>query len=337
MYLLLLILSTIKVYARINIFKVVTRKHGHDIVKIERKLEDLLTKHQKNGLDIKFIITCKRENLTPTFATVNLAMQLKNGTMRLKKKIARAIMNVELQKKHKEKRNLKKQILETSSQLKRCLTNIIYITMLHQINKAINSKIKAVSACQLRKLEKLRLCQNNVSPRKNKTYILNIQFAICHHGLDHQIPLKTNPNLTYTEFESYFQGTKHKITNLPKIQILHLKTKLCNTYEQYNNTNVPYKEREIINKLKKTQNIMFLCQEKGRGIVIIDRKRYTYKCLNILNTEQFQKLDRDPTKPREAKIQRAIRKIKSHRSNQEYENLSNWLSTWKHLWDGQET
>ena len=142
-------------------------------------------------------------------------------------------------RKHKEKRNLKKQILQTSSQLKRCLTNIIYITLLHQINKAINSEIKAVSACHLRKLEKLRLCQNNVSPRKNKTYILNIQFAICHHGLDHQIPLKTDPNLTYTEFGSYFQGIKHKITNLPKIQILHLKTKLRNTYEQYSNINVP--------------------------------------------------------------------------------------------------
>ena len=45
--------------------------------------------------------------------------------MRLKKKIARTIMNAELQNKHEEKRNLKKQILETSSQLKRCLTNIV--------------------------------------------------------------------------------------------------------------------------------------------------------------------------------------------------------------------
>ena len=33
----------------------------------------------------------------------------------------------------------------------------------------------------------------------------------------------------------------------------------------------------------------------------IDRNRYTNKCLNILNTEQFQKLNRDPTKPTEAK------------------------------------
>ena len=90
-------------------------------------------------------------------------------------------------------------------------------------------------------------------------------------------------------------------SNLPKIEIFHLKTKLPNTCEQYNNINVPFKEREIINTLKKNQN-MLLHQDKGRGIVIIDRSRYTNICLNILNIEQFWKLDRDPTKPIEAKV-----------------------------------
>ena len=63
---------------------------------------------------------------------------------------------------------------------------------------------------------------------------------------------------------------------------------------------------------------MLLHQDKGRGIVIIDRNWYTNKCWNILNTEQFWKLDKDPTKSIEAKIQRAVRKIKCHLSNQEY-------------------
>ena len=61
------------------------------------------------------------------------------------------------------------------------------------------------------------------------------------------------------------------------IQISHLKTKLRNTGEKYNNINVPYKEREVINKLKKKQNIMLLRQDKGRGIVIIDRNTNVHK------------------------------------------------------------
>ena len=31
---------------------------------------------------------------------------------------------------------------------------------------------------------------------------------------------------------------------------------------------------------------MSLNQDKGRGIAIIDRNRYTNKCLNIINTEE---------------------------------------------------
>ena len=98
----------------------------------------------------------------------------------------------------------------------------------------------------------------------------------------------------------------------------HLQNNFRNTCEQYSNINVPYKEREIINKLKESQNMMLLHQVKGRGTVIMNRNKYTNKCLNIRNTEKIRKLDRDPTKPIEAKIQRAVRKIKSHLSNQEY-------------------
>ena len=148
-----------------------------------------------------------------------------------------------------------------------CLSNIIYITILHQISKAIKSKIKVVSACRLKKLEKLHLRQNNVSPRKNNlVYLIH---AICNmssyhitheeeralsYGLDHHIPSKADPNLIYTEYESYFQSIKYKITNLPETQISHLKTKLRNACEQYSNINVPNKETEIIIKLKKNQN-----------------------------------------------------------------------------------
>ena len=44
------------------------------------------------------------------------------------------------------------------------------------------------------------------------------------YGLDHHIPSKTNPNLIYTEFESYFQSIKHRITNLPKYRCHIFKT-----------------------------------------------------------------------------------------------------------------
>ena len=49
-------------------------------------------------------------------------------------------MDAELQSKHTEKRKLKKKILEVTGRVRKKVTVIIYSTILHQINKAINSK-----------------------------------------------------------------------------------------------------------------------------------------------------------------------------------------------------
>ena len=42
----------------------------------------------------------------------------------------------------------------------------------------------------------------------------------------------------------------------------------------------------------------------------MDKSKYTEKCMLLLNTKQFQKLDNDPTKTAEEKIQRMLKKIK---------------------------
>ena len=55
MYLLLTILRTIKLFAHIDIFKIVKRTYGQEIIKITRNLEDLISKHHKIKLDINFI------------------------------------------------------------------------------------------------------------------------------------------------------------------------------------------------------------------------------------------------------------------------------------------
>ena len=121
---LLRILFTIKLYAHIDISKIVKRKHGQEIIKTKKNLEDLITKHYKMILDIDFIEKCKQEDVIPTFAKFNLA--IKHGTIRLKKKIARIIMDAVLQNKHTEKRKLKTKSLEVTGKLRRKVTVIIY-------------------------------------------------------------------------------------------------------------------------------------------------------------------------------------------------------------------
>ena len=57
-----------------------------------------------------------------------------------------------------------------------------------------------------------------------------------------------------------------------------------------------YKYRKIINELRKQEDIAVLKADKGRGIVIMNKDKYHEKCLELLETEQLQKLSHDPTK-----------------------------------------
>ena len=62
-------------------------------------------------------------------------------------------------------------------------------------------------------------------------------------------------------------------------------------------------------------------QDKGRGVVIMDKSKYAEKGLTVLSTKQFQKLKLHPTKSIEEKVQRIVRKIKSKITIQEYKRL----------------
>ena len=55
--------------------------------------------------------------------------------------------------------------------------------------------------------------------------------------------------------------------------------------------------------------------------MLMDRTKYTNKCLEILETNQFTKLNHDSTKSVEEKIQQLFRKFKSRLSQKEYYQL----------------
>ena len=110
-------------------------------------------------MDINFIKTCKRED----FAT-------KHGTKKLKIKTVPTVIETEMQNKHDQKNKIKKQICNIKFQLKSSLTSILYNTLLHQINAAVKSRVKAITTRHLNKLSNLH--------NKRSTYSKNVNHII---------------------------------------------------------------------------------------------------------------------------------------------------------------
>ena len=90
---------------------------------------------------------------------------------------------------------------------------------------------------------------------------------------------------------------------------------------KYSNIKVPDKQKDIIKKLTNNEQILIMEQDKGRGVVIMDRNKYTEKCLSFLGTTQFKKLTKDPTCSTERKVQNSLRKVKKHLPEKTYKKL----------------
>ena len=152
MFKLLVILYIVQLYARNNIFKCIKKKHGQGILKIVKTFKNLKTKYVKVQAHIKFIKHCKSENIIPTFAKVNVS--LKHSNHKLKSRIAKIVMEAELQNKHCEKKKLKKEIKQIGVELNRMLGIILYSSLIYQINIAVSSRRVAISVHHKKKIEK---------------------------------------------------------------------------------------------------------------------------------------------------------------------------------------
>ena len=141
MFKLLVLLFVIKLYAHNNIFKRIKKKHGQDILSIVRSLENLKTKYMKVQADIKLIKSCKQENLIPTFANIKLSLKYNNN--KLKKRVARIVMETEIQNEHHEKKSFKKEIRQKCI-YKSTLGIAVFNALLHRLNNVIKRKLTAI-------------------------------------------------------------------------------------------------------------------------------------------------------------------------------------------------
>ena len=175
MFRLLVLLFVIKLYAHNNIFKRIKKKHRQDILSIVRSLENLKTKYMKVQADIKLIKSCKQENLIPTFANIKLSLKYNNN--KLKKRVARIVMETEIQKEHHEKKSFKKEIRQKCILLESTLGIAVFNALLHRLNNVIKRKQTAILSRNHKKLEEFRIRQNkHISYKQN-----NFQSCIVHN------------------------------------------------------------------------------------------------------------------------------------------------------------
>ena len=57
----------------------------------------------------------------------------------------------------------------------------------------------------------------------------------------------------------------------------------------------PYKYKTLIKHLSMNKEVIIMKQDKGGGVVVMNRSKYLEECLSILQGKQFMKSDYNPT------------------------------------------
>ena len=124
-----------------------------------------------------------------------------------------------------------------------------------------------------------------------------------------------------TEFEAFYYHINKHLSHLSGDEVDILKSKIWRSCENYSNIPFVKKNNDVIANLVRNNNIFIIKQDKGHGVVLMDKSKYTEKCLQHLDTENFVKQPTDNTKTIENKVQRVLLKIKKKLDKNTYERL----------------
>ena len=139
--------------------------------------------------------------------------------------------------------------------------------LLHQINIAVKSRLKAISKRHAKKLTKFNNRQNKTEGQEPKqipknvvhnfsSYALsNNELVALSYALDRQIPIRNNWSNITTKFE-YFYHTSH----IPEVQLSQVKVNLETLVRNIAEKKIPYKHHKTMDNLSKRDGVIILKQ-----------------------------------------------------------------------------
>ena len=164
-------------------------------------------------------------------------------------------------------------VLLNDKMLHQCLKWLLVkedLSVIHQVNIAIKSKVKYIWRRHQKKLINFRnrqTTEEKFSENKNMKHnvhnffsyqLSEEEYKVLSYGLDYHVSSKTKNNVINTEFEKFYQIILSNISHTFDDQVAVLKKRMPNTCHKYIRTNVSYRYTQIIRTLSNNEEIKVL-------------------------------------------------------------------------------
>ena len=154
------------------------------------------------------------------------------------------------------------------------------------------------------------------------SYVLSSrEVEVLSYSLDHYIPGCEYGKRTQVEFERFYEDVVPYTMHLPTEERTFLKSKFLETYRKYSKVKLSNNDKNVLDGLYNNKNISILRQDKGRGVVIMNKSDYINKSTAFLQGGEFEALTSDPTKSFQARVQRILLNMKKKFTPTQYKQL----------------
>ena len=131
---LLVLIFAIKIFSRKPLFTYIKEQHGIESLRQCRSLERNTIRYEKICYDLRFLLTCKKEGLVPTFAKPKFSI---DADTKLRKGVASLIIKAELKNKHRIKNELKDELRTQTRAIKDNSSFLLFQTLRYKIRSIV--------------------------------------------------------------------------------------------------------------------------------------------------------------------------------------------------------
>ena len=297
-----------------SLSSILLARYGEASLTAFRRTQKAHFRRQKVELDLRFLNTCKQCNIIPKF--LHFKVSLPNFVhSREYTAILHQLLDYEINSKFKSLNKLKKNYLHQSLALKNSVSWLDFKILSSKINKYNRFRTNVIKETHDRKLYRLGI--NSTSPSIPNDVITNLsnyslsedEQKLLSFGLDYGLPPRP-PKFCefFLPFEKFMSSISHlpiynpgadkswralsaKVSDLAHCTFRSLKNKLPLSVNFMSNYVT------VLNNLRQNTDIVISKQDKGRGVVILNKLDYINKVYDVLSdVTKFVKLNEDPFK-----------------------------------------
>ena len=323
-----------------NVYNVIERRYGRAELLSLRQWEKEWKRHEKALQDLQFLRKCTLYGVFPKFLRFKLYnRRLENAEFY--RRWQKELLLKEIAEKERLVSLYDKRRIEVGFLLKQNLSFLDFNFLLHFVYKSVSTYIKNVKRTHANKLFNLGVPFNVYSYDINKVVRNFSEYPLCKrekellaYGLEHSI----SPKISKVKYFTNFEILANRLYDEPifsisrddiLIKLKEIAYDVFNKFRKEKKINLFSDEDiQVLKKLGDNNELHITRPDKGRGVIILDKKDYLDKMETILSDPRiFENCSHDDPKLKilrtEDKINRFIKKLKDKGSitENEYKNL----------------